>query len=649
MTEHKGYALQTKMLSVGYGKESVVEEVSFSLKPGQVTIMVGPNGCGKSTLLKTFTRQLKPQAGTILILDKDFTEMGERDLARHIAMVMTTPLQPAFMTCKEVVETGRYPYTGFLGILSETDHQKVEKCMRETNVWELADRPFSAVSDGQRQRVMLARGLCQEPEILILDEPTTFLDMKYKLEFFDLVMRLSKEQGIAVLMSLHEISYAKLIGDFCICVRNHRIERMGVPKEILTDEYLCRLFDVDQALYRRYQPDNVQQSFVYQGAKKLRKGYTTGSCAAAGAYASARLLLGGGKSESVQLTSPTGVLIEIPIETSMIRTAGESAVSTVRKDAGDDPDVTNGIEVITTVVLRAGNEICIEGGVGIGRVTKPGLNQPVGEAAINSGPRQMIIEALEQLSEEFDYTEGFDVLIEAPAGVEIAEKTFNPKLGIVGGISILGSTGIVEPMSEKALIDTIRTEISVKAAQEDFEKRILVAPGNYGREFLRESYHVELEQAVKCSNYIGETIDLCESYGVEHMLLVGHIGKLAKLACGIMNTHSKQADGRIEAFITCGVSARIPSEVLLLLMEATTTDSALEILQEANCLSQVMKEMTDRILFYLNRRAYKGLQIEVMMFSNVYGLLGKSEGALKLLSQFQAKDETIFKDNENEQ
>lgn len=631
MTEKKAYILQTEQLSVGYGDKTVVKDVTISLQPGQITLLVGPNGCGKSTLLKTFTKQLRAQSGKIYLGKEDFITMKEATLAKHISMVMTSPLQPTFMTCKEVVETGRYPYTGFLGILSEEDRAIVDECMKKTHVRELAEQPFSAVSDGQRQRVLLARALCQEPEILILDEPTTYLDLKYKLEFLDMVKALAKEQGIAVLMSLHEIAYAKRIGDICICVRDHHIERIGDPNFILTETYLCKLFNVNQKLYDKYHSSEIKEPYGIKNGKKLRKGYTTGSCVAAGAYVGARVLLEGVKQFFVELIGPTGALIEIPVEKIKMDEAGAKVCVTVKKDAGDDPDVTNGMEILTTVHLCKEPGVTIQGGMGIGRITKPGLEQPIGEAAINNGPRKMIEQALEALSLELDYTGGFMVLVEAPEGEVIANKTFNPKLGIQGGISILGSTGVVEPMSEQALLDTIRTEISVKVAEGIANNTLIITPGNYGRDFLKEQYFIDLDQAVKCSNYIGETLDICKDFEVGRVLLVGHIGKLAKLACGIMNTHSKQADGRVEAFVTCAALMKAQPWVLEKLLETNTTEQALEILSDAGILEAVMEKMTDRILFYLRRRIGKELPIEVLFFSNVFGVLGKSAGATFLL------------------
>ena len=228
----------------------------------------------------------------------------------------------------------------------------------------------------------------------------------------------------------------------------------------------------------------------------------------------------------------------------------------VKKDSGDDPDVTDGVTACATVSLLPEDRIEIEGGEGVGRVTKAGLAQPVGSAAINPVPREMIRRELGRLKEAAGWEGGFRVLVEIPGGEELARRTFNPRIGIVGGLSVLGTSGIVEPMSEKALIDTIEVEIKVKLAEG--RRCLIAAPGNYGLDFLREKWGILPRDTVKCSNYIGETIDLAAEQGAEGLLFVGHIGKLVKVAGGIMNTHSHQGDCRMELLAAGGPRAGLP-------------------------------------------------------------------------------------------
>ncbi len=284
--------------------------------------------------------------------------------------------------------------------------------------------------------------------------------------------------------------------------------------------------------------------YVRSGMKLLRCGYTTGTCAALAASGAAGLLLSGEKPDSLRLVTPKGIPVEVKPDQCELQ--GETAFCSVRKDGGDDPDSTNGL-LITACVRKSESGIQIEGGEGVGRVTRPGLDQPVGEAAINSGPRSMIRAAAAAVCEKYGYPGGLRITISVPQGTEAAKKTFNPQLGIEGGISILGTSGIVEPMSEQALLDTIALEIRQKGCRQ--KERLILIPGNYGMDYLQKSAGLPgAVPQVKCSNYIGSAIDIAAAEGFREILLVGHVGKLVKLAGGIMNTHSKTADGRRELF-----------------------------------------------------------------------------------------------------
>lgn len=632
----KSFVLSAKDTTVGYEKEkAIVSNIHIELQAGKIMALVGPNGCGKSTILKTFTKQLELQAGKVCLLGEDFFALSEKDLATKVSMVMTERIHPELMSCLEVVETGRYPYTGFLGVLGEKDYEYVKSSMQKTNCLDLEKKPFGQISDGQRQRVMLARALCQEPDLLILDEPTTFLDLKYQLELLEMIKRLAKEQNIAVLMSLHELEYVKKIADTCLCIKDGYVDCYGAPKEVLTKDYICQLFELDEAIYQQYMSSDDEKSFeemlCYKGVKKLRYGYTTGSCVAAAVYAAGKLLLGEEELSVVALKTPKGITVQIPIE-KLERISDKEAICSNRKDAGDDKDATDGMLLKARLSLTD-KGVHITGGGGIGKVTLPGLQQPVGEYAINNGPREMIRTSLNLLMAEYGYEGGFFVEISAPDGEEIAKKTFNPNLGIEGGISILGSSGIVEPMSEQALLETIRAEISVKT--NGGNDKILLTPGNYGRDFANLTWGLDLEAGIKCSNFIGETIDMCYAYQVKKILLIGHIGKLVKLGSGIMNTHSKTADGRMETMAVCCIEAGVNSELIKQIMDCISTDQALTILKKAGVLSQVMDRLVKRVMHYLNRRAYEGLQIEVIIFSNEFGVLGESAGAKQFIQEMK--------------
>ena len=270
------------------------------------------------------------------------------------------------------------------------------------------------------------------------------------------------------------------------------------------------------------------EEFIVKGGKKLRLGCTTGSCAAAAAKAAACLLLTGRPMEQATLVTPTGVRIALPVQT--LQTAAGSVTCAVEKDQSDDPDVTRGALITATVSRTGGSGVTIDGGEGVGRVTKPGLDQPVGAAAINSVPRQMILEGVEEIRALADSRCGLRVEISVPGGEALAKKTFNPRLGILGGISILGTTGIVEPMSQRALIETIRVEL--RQRREGGAEYVLLTPGNYGSDFIRDGLGLDPAMAVQTSNFIGDALELCGELGFRGALLVGHVGKLVKLAGG---------------------------------------------------------------------------------------------------------------------
>lgn len=382
------------------------------------------------------------------------------------------------------------------------------------------------------------------------------------------------------------------------------------------------------------QKNGLEDYYVIRNQKKLRFGYTTGSCAAGAARGAARLLLGEDEISEVELMTPKGILLHLEI---LDRKRSENAAScAVRKDAGDDPDTTNGILVYAKVekfLIRSDMEdrIVIDGGIGVGRVTKPGLSQKVGEAAINPVPRAMILQAVEEIADQYHYEGGLKVTISVPEGEKIARKTFNPRLGIVGGISILGTSGIVEPMSEKALIDSIRVEMTQHAAMG--EQYMLVTPGNYGADYLREHMELPFEKNIKCSNYVGETIDMAVDMGVKGILFISHIGKFVKVAAGIMNTHSHSADARMEVLCSNAIRAGGDLACARSILQCNTTDEALRVLDENHILKETMKEITDRIQFYLDHRSYQQILLGAVIFSNEYGYLGQTANAEELINK----------------
>lgn len=367
--------------------------------------------------------------------------------------------------------------------------------------------------------------------------------------------------------------------------------------------------------------------FVYKNNKKMRMGYTTGSCAAAASKAAAWMLLNGRQIPEVSLMTPRGIRLQLEILDARI--SEEEASCAVKKDGGDDPDVTDGLLIYASVRRAKEPGIHIDGGEGVGRVTREGLEQPVGAAAINRVPRRMIREGVEEVCAEYGCTDGMDVTISIPGGRETAQKTFNPRLGIMGGISVLGTSGIVEPMSEEALIETIRVDIRMQLA--GGRKYLVLVPGNYGLDFL-DDYHPDLlRRSVKYSNFLGEAIDAAVEYGAKGILLVGHIGKLVKLAGGIMNTHSRNADSRMEILTAHAAVLGADRETAEALMNCITTDEALEILKDRGLLEKVTARLLERMEFYVDHRSGKNLERGILIFSQVYGRLGQSEDTERLI------------------
>lgn len=430
----------------------------------------------------------------------------------------------------------------------------------------------------------------------------------------------------------------------------------------------------------------IEDVYVVQKNKRLQCGYTTGSCAAAASMAATDMLLGGKLCKEVQLTTPKG--ITLLLETEFPQMEENAASCAVRKFGGDDPDATDGLlifaraeKVESSCVSEQPDcmeaEVEIDGGKGVGRVTKPGLEQPVGAAAINKVPRQMIREGVQSICAGYGYQGKIRIVISVQGGEEVGKRTFNPHLGIEGGISILGTSGIVVPMSEQALIESIRIEMRQKV--KSGETYLLITPGNYGADFLKKEWaqaeaekhareeaskkagdtvkdtsentseereilnflsrmdYLRPEDSMKCSNYVGETLDMAVELGVKGILFVSHIGKFAKVSGGIMNTHSAHADCRAELMAAQAVRAGADLETARLLLESNTTDDALEILKERGLVKPTMEIMIARIVKHLQKHCMNQLQTEVVLFSNQFGYLGRSVGADALLEKMEAE------------
>ena len=627
---------ETHDLAVGYGAP-LLQGINLQAERGRILALIGPNGAGKSTLLKTLAGQLAAQGGAVLLDGLGLTDYTPSARARKLALMVPHTARTELTTAFEVAAAGRYPYTGRLGILSEADRQQVRDALQLVQADALADRDFAKLSDGQRQRVLLARAVCQQPEILLLDEPTSFLDVKGKAELMSILRTLARDKNVAVVVTLHELELARKLADAVVCVAPQGVSTVLTPQAAFAEENICRLFDLSKeqyaALFAKNDDKPKFEHYIRSGRRLLRCGYTTGTCAALGAAGAARLLLTGRAPESVGLRTPKGIVVEVAPR--FCRATADGAECAIVKDGGDDVDATTGLPVIAAVTLcpDAPRTVTINGGAGVGRVTKPGLDQPVGAAAINHVPRQMITEALLREADAVGYGGGFAVVISIDGGVEAARRTFNPHIGVDGGLSVLGTSGIVEPMSQQALLDTLQLEIHQAALK---SRCLILAPGNYGLDYLA-SHLPELREIpiVKISNFVGEALDMAAAEQFGELLLVGHVGKLVKLAGGIMNTHSKQADCRTELFCAHAAICGADAATCRALLDAATTDACLDILVEAGLKAPVMASLLDAVQAHLDRRAAGAFEVGAVLFSNQAGPLGQTKAADALLKKWR--------------
>ena len=417
---------------------------------------------------------------------------------------------------------------------------------------------------------------------------------------------------------------------------------------------------------------------VVQGQKSLRRGYTTGSCSAAATKAALLMMMSGERCETVRIDTPKG--IELSLEVSDQEYSPCEALCSITKDAGDDPDATHGLRIFSRVSRSSGSggglagrentetletavlaeagplpyeeqleisgvtvNVHITGGRGVGVVTRGGLSCDVGKSAINPVPRRMILKSVKDVLENIEtelIPDFLHIEISAENGEETAKKTFNPKLGIVGGISILGTSGIVEPMSEKALVDTIRTEIKqfAELSGSGFPvPPMLVCPGNYGQDYARDVLGIDLESGVKCSNYIGEMLDYSCWLGIPKILLIGHAGKLIKIAAGVMNTHSSSADGRQEVIASHGAMLGMEPSAVRDIMNAISAEEMTDILrnQGEEFAQKVFDSIGTKIKEHIDHRTRGKLQVEFIVFTKIHGTLIKSAGADQMLKDLK--------------
>lgn len=377
--------------------------------------------------------------------------------------------------------------------------------------------------------------------------------------------------------------------------------------------------------------------YVLKNGKKLRCGLTTGTCAAAAASAAAWDLLTGEERKEVTLKLPDGQNVSLTVRKLPCAFGAEYAVT---KDSGDDPDVTNGAEIRARAEIRQDNPensfrereypgVRLMGGEGVGTVTKKGLEQEVGMPAINRIPRRMILSAAWEALQNSDSEKEICITVSVPEGEELARRTFNPMLGVEGGISILGTTGIIEPMSEKAVVDTISLQIRQK--KEEGQPLLVLVPGNYGRRYATQDLGLPSSAVVLCSNYVGESLDLAVAAGFKKILLVGNLGKLIKVAAGIMNTHSRISDARWEIMAAHAGLLGTDASMIRQIRECATTEAMLERLTEWELREKVMEELLRSIERHVTKKTGDNVVCGAVVFSEQYGCLGQTPEAGELL------------------
>ncbi len=638
----------------------------IEVERGTKVAFLGANGAGKSTFFLCLNGIHVPDSGTLYIDGKavSYDKAGLKEMRRKVGIVFQDPDNQLF-SASVYQEISFGPLN--LGMSEAEADKAVREVMGRMGISGFSERPVHSLSGGQKKQVSIADIVVMDPEIIVLDEPASSLDPKHAAVVEKIIEDLT-EGGVTVLVSTHDVDFALRWADRVAVVDDGRVLKYGEPEEIFSDEELLKrtnlrkpavseiygeLLNCGLAEDRDRRPRTVsglksligqreegvseeKEDYVVKNGERLRCGFTTGSCAAAASSAAAEMALTGLAVPAVSIRLPKGEEAAFTVNNPEI-SRGYARCS-VTKDGGDDPDVTTGLEIFSEVRLTSeegadkSGRVIVDGGSGVGRVTKPGLARKPGEAAINPVPLEMIEKNVRNVLDRHGFKGDAEVIISVPGGEETARKTFNPRLGIEGGISILGTTGIVEPMSEKALIDTVIAEINVHRARDG--EKIIITPGNYGSDFIEGYLGLDIRKAVQCSNFIGETLDYLRYAGFGKILLAGHTGKLIKLASGIMNTHSSYADGRMEIIASHAAMSGASSETVRKIMDCITTDQALDLVKSEQFYENIKESVTEKVMEHLKFRLKDECEIEVVMFTSDRGHIMKSSGADRLIREF---------------
>ncbi|KUK81526.1 MAG: Cobalamin biosynthesis protein, partial [Pelotomaculum thermopropionicum] len=574
-----------------------LNDLSLEINKGQKIALLGANGAGKSTLLLHFNGILRPQRGKILFCGKElhYRSRALLELRKNVGLVFQDPDNQLF-SASVLQDVAFGPLN--IGWTREAALAKARAAMRETQVADLEKKPTHFLSYGQKKRVAIAGVLAMEPQVVIVDEPTAGLDPRIAHQIMSLLYTLSA-QGKTLIISTHDVDLAYSWADYVFLIRRGQIAGRGEPRKVFLQPELLARCDLKSPwvveVYRQLVKSGVfHEATPVPGSKtelldligavsesnksvrsekngrRWRRGFTTGSCAAAAAKGAAVMLAGGKVCDRVSLRIPTGTELNLDLHDRELNL--RSACCSVIKDAGDDPDVTDGIKVFARVSWKKTGGIEIAAGEGIGVVSKPGLSVGVGMPAINPVPRQMIIDGVASV---IPPGKGARVEIWIPGGAKLAQRTLNPRLGIKEGISVLGTTGIVEPMSEEAFKNSLVPQIKMALAQG--EEVLVFTPGRIGQ---KQALGLGIPEAatVQMSNFVGFMLEQAAALGVKKVLLLGHLGKLAKVAAGVFHTHSKIADVRLEPLITEAALDGVDRQVTARLFRCVTAEETVTLL-----------------------------------------------------------------------
>lgn len=634
-----------------------LEDINFSVSAGERVAVLGANGSGKSTLFQHFNGLLQPASGKVFIKDLRVERKNYRAIRRLVGMVFQDPDDQLFSnTVKQEIAYGLLN----LGTPKED--------IQETIRWALsvvglegyeAKSPYS-LSGGEKKRVALASVLAMKPEVLVLDEPTASLDPRGVAQIVKLLNRINDELNITLVFATHDVDVVPLLADRIYVLNRGRIRISGTTAEVFSQKEIIR--DNNLRLPRvahlvellRKDGERQSEGGVGHGAlpmtigqarrmlehqdqgagyrlhdgRMLRRGYTTGTCAAAAAKAAALALFGQMPPE-VAVRLPGGGGAEAVLPVAGVELEGGcppgAARAWVIKDAGDDPDITDGARIEATVRLQPG-EIVVRGGRGVGVVTKPGLAVPPGQPAINPGPLQMI---RDNVSGVLSSGNGAEVVISVPEGEQLARRTMNPRLGITGGISILGTTGIVEPMSEEAFKQALVPQLEIARAAG--QQTLLLTPGRRGVS-LAAGFGVPQEAVILVSNFVGFMLDECVRCGFRQVVLWGHVGKLAKVAAGSFQTYNRIADGRAEAVAALAAVRGAGADLVRSILDAPTAEAMVGLLQEAG-LDVVWQDLALRASSRAEAYAREELRVGAVLFSYSGEAVGWDERAVSLMRE----------------